>query len=93
MKKTKCPRCVGDERQLYEERTFSYCRPAVTNHHFDREHLKEMEKMELDNLGFYDHPKCKEEGVKLEHLDHIRSHMQAVHGISLRPEPSGCCKA
>ncbi len=85
MGKTQCPRCVGDERQSYEERTFSYCRTAVMNDHFDREHLKEMKELERNNLIFCDHPKCKEEGVKLKHLDHFRNHVQRVHGIALRP--------
>ncbi|KAK0637170.1 FluG domain-containing protein [Bombardia bombarda] len=88
MGKTQCPRCIGDERQSHEERMFPYCRPAVMNDHFDREHLKEMEEMERDNLIFCDHPKCQEDGVKLKHLDHFRNHVQDVHGITLRPKRS-----
>ncbi|KAI9861113.1 MAG: hypothetical protein M1813_005542 [Trichoglossum hirsutum] len=83
MGKTQCPRCIGDERQSHEKRTFLYCRPAVMNDHFDREHLKEMEEMERNNLIFCDYPKCKEERVKLKHLDHFRNHVMSVHGIRL----------
>ena len=54
------------QRQSYEEKTFSYCRPAVINDHFDREHLREVEEWERDHLISC---KCKEEGVKLAHLD------------------------
>ena len=89
MSKTQCPRCIGDESQSYKERTFSYCRTAVMNDHFDREHLKMMEELEHDNLIFCDHPKCKEEGVKLKHLDHFRNHVQTIHGIALRPRRTG----
>ncbi|KAK3934986.1 FluG domain-containing protein [Diplogelasinospora grovesii] len=78
MRKTQCPRCIGDERQSYEERTFS-CRPA---------HLKEIEERERNNLIFCDHPKCREDGVKLKHLDHFRNHVQTVHGISPRRKQS-----
>lgn len=85
MKKTQCPRCIGDDAMSVEERTFSYCRPAVMNDHFDREHLNTMEKAEEDGLIFCHHPKCKSEGVKLAHLDHFRNHVAFVHGVSLRP--------
>ena len=52
-----------------------YRRLAVMNDHFDREHLKVIEKIERDNLIFCDHLKCKEEGVKLKHIDHFRNHI------------------
>lgn len=41
--------------------------------------------MERENLIFCEHPKCKEEGVKLKHLDHFRNHVESVHGVKLRP--------
>jgi len=71
MGKTQCPRCIGDESQSYEERTFPYCRPAVRNHHFVSKHLGEMMELERNNLIFCDYPKYKEEGVKLKHLAHF----------------------
>jgi uncharacterized protein DUF3435 len=40
MNKTQCPDCIGDERLSMQERTFVYCRPAVRNDHWDREHLE-----------------------------------------------------
>lgn len=83
MGKTQCPRCIGDARQSYEERTFPNCRTAVMNDHFEREHLMELEEMERENLIFCEHPKCKEEGVKLKHLDHFRNHVESVHGVKL----------
>ena len=72
--------CIGDERLSYEERTFSYCPVAVMNDHFDRQHLKELEQLEHENLVFCEHPKGKKEGVKLVHLDHFRNHWGTVHG-------------
>ncbi|RYO96655.1 hypothetical protein DL764_007436 [Monosporascus ibericus] len=86
MKRTQCPGCVGDESLSFPERTFEYCRVAVMNDHFDRQHLKQMEKRERSNLIFCDHPKCKEDGVKLNNLDHFRNHVKTVHGIALRPK-------
>lgn len=41
--------------------------------------------MERENLIFCKHPKCKEEGMKLKHLDHFRNHVESVHGVKLRP--------
>lgn len=78
MRKTQCPRCIGDDAMSVEERTFSYCRPAVMNDHFDREHLNTMEKCEKEGLIFCDHPKCRDEGLKLTSLNQI-------------PEPCGHC--
>ncbi|KAK3934352.1 hypothetical protein QBC46DRAFT_368262 [Diplogelasinospora grovesii] len=77
-------RRIRQKAQSHEERTFSYCRAAVMNDHFDSEHLGEMEKMERDNLIFCNHLKCKDEGVKLKHLDHFRSHIAQVHNVQLR---------
>lgn len=85
MQKTQCPRCIGDGRMTYAERMFPYCRPTVMNDHFDREHLKEMEDLERDNLVICDHPKCREDGLKLKSVDHFRNHVQTVHGVKLRP--------
>ncbi|KAK3935373.1 hypothetical protein QBC46DRAFT_453549 [Diplogelasinospora grovesii] len=84
MQKTQCPRCIGDEMLPYEIRTFPFCRPAVMNDHFDREHLGGMKENERRNLIFCDHPKCKEEGMKLKNLDHFRAHVMSVHGVELR---------
>ncbi|KND93252.1 hypothetical protein TOPH_02396 [Tolypocladium ophioglossoides CBS 100239] len=50
MGKAQCPRCIGDEAMSVEERTFAYCRPAVMNDHFDREHLAVMEQMEHEGF-------------------------------------------
>lgn len=41
-----------------------------------------MQEMKRNHLIFCDHPKCKEDGVKLQTLDHFRSHVQSVHGIA-----------
>jgi hypothetical protein len=85
MQKTQCPRCIGDQRLPYETRVFPYCRPSVMNDHFDREHLEDLKEKEQRDRIFCDHPKCKEEGVKLRNLDHFRAHVMNVHGIELRP--------
>lgn len=88
MLKTQCPRCIGDGRLSYEERTFAYSRPAVMNDHFERAHVKEIRDLEPDKLIFCEHPTCVEEGVKLDDLDHFRNHVQTVHGVWLRPRIS-----
>ncbi|KAK6859008.1 hypothetical protein PG995_004861 [Apiospora arundinis] len=88
MLKTQCPRCIGDERLSYQERSFTYSRPAVMNDHFERAHVKEIRDLEQDKLIFCEHPTCVEEGVKLDDLDHFRNHVQTVHGVWLRPRIS-----
>lgn len=72
---------------LEEERTFYYCRPAVMNDHFDREHLKALKEAERSKLIICKHPGCYNgrEGLKLESLDHFRNHVQRVYGVRLRP--------
>ncbi|KAM4067359.1 FluG domain-containing protein [Hirsutella rhossiliensis] len=85
MGKAQCPRCIGDESMTVEERTFSYCRPAVMNDHFGREHLVTMEQMERDGFIGCMHPKCREADIKLHSLDHFRNHVARVHGVALRP--------
>ncbi|KAK8076087.1 hypothetical protein PG994_003359 [Apiospora phragmitis] len=56
MQKTQCPRCISDGRLSYEERTFTYSRPAVMNDHFQRVHVKEIRELEQDKLIFCEHP-------------------------------------
>lgn len=85
MEKTQCPRCIGDEMLPDETRAFSYCRPSVMNDHFDREHLEDLKDKERHNLIRCEHPRCKEEGVKLRDLDHFRAHVMNIHGVELRP--------
>ncbi|OAQ89062.1 FluG domain-containing protein [Purpureocillium lilacinum] len=75
MRKAQCPRCIGDEAMSVEERTFAYCRPAVMNDHFDREHLVTMEQMSRDGFIGCMHSKCREEDIKLHSLDHFRTHV------------------
>lgn len=84
MRKTQCPRCIGDEAMSVQERTFSYCRAAVMNDHFDREHLVTLEQMERGGFISCRHPKCREADLKLKSLDHFRNHVARVHGIALR---------
>ncbi|KAK7967629.1 FluG domain-containing protein [Apiospora aurea] len=84
MLKTQCPRCIGDGRLSYQERTFTYSRPAVMNDHFERAHVRKIRDLEHDKLIFCEHPTCVEEGVKLDDLDHFRNHVQTVHGVWLR---------
>ncbi|KAI1086032.1 FluG domain-containing protein, partial [Rostrohypoxylon terebratum] len=83
MQKTQCPRCIGDERLSYQERVFTYSRPAVMNDHFERQHLKNMQEGN-DRISCH-HPKCREEGVILTNVDHFRNHVQTVHGVWMRP--------
>ncbi|KAK4076899.1 hypothetical protein Purlil1_12523 [Purpureocillium lilacinum] len=85
MRKTQCPHCISDEAISAEERTFSYCRPAVMNDHFDREHLVTLEQMKRDGFISCSHPKCQEADLKLKSLDHFRNHVARVHGVALKP--------
>ncbi len=85
MHKTQCPRCIGDEMLPDETRVFSYCRPSAMNDHFDREHVEDLKDKERHNLIRCEHPRCKEDGVKLRDLDHFRAHVMNVHGVELRP--------
>ena len=88
MDKTQCPYCIGSELTSEEERTFRYCRPAVMNNHFERAHLKALRRAEQEDRITCKHPKCQMDGkdLKLESVDHFRSHVQGVHGVWLRPE-------
>jgi len=83
MDKTQCPDCIGNEGLTIKERTFSYCRPAVMNDHFENTHLEAMERtMQQGEFIICKHPKCK--GLRLKHLDHFRSHIATVHNVLLR---------
>lgn len=88
MDRTQCPCCIGSKALSEEERAFRYCRPAVMNDHFDREHLKPMKVAEGFKSITCEHPKCQDngDGLKLKSLDHFRNHVQLVHGVRLRPE-------
>ncbi|KAM5353462.1 hypothetical protein ACJ41O_000112 [Fusarium nematophilum] len=78
-----CPDCIGDERLSREERAFTYCRPTVMNDHFDDQHLTRREQAEQSGERIRcEHPKCRD--LRLQHLDHFRSHVQTVHGVTLR---------
>ena len=80
-RKAQCPRSIGDEAMSVDERTFAYCRPAVMNDHFDREHLVTMEQKERERFIGCIHPKCREADVRLHTLDHFRNHVATVHGV------------
>ena len=88
MEKTQCPCCIGSKAMSEEERTFRYCRPAVMNDHFDREHLTPIKVAEGRESITCEHPRCRGdgEGLKLHSLDYFRSHVERVHGIRLSPE-------
>jgi hypothetical protein len=60
-----------------QERTFVYCRPAVRNDHWDKEHLEGKQcAAQRGHMISCDHPKCKEAKAQLETLITI--------GITLR---------
>ncbi|KAH7129645.1 hypothetical protein B0J13DRAFT_453386 [Dactylonectria estremocensis] len=83
MHAAQCPDCIGDERLSREERAFTYCRPTVMNDHFDDQHLVARERAEQRGEKVRcEHPNCKD--LKLQHLDHFRSHVQRIHGVTLR---------
>lgn len=80
---TQCPDCIGDDRLPLEERTFRWCRTTVRNDHFDDQHLPARESIEKSGGSIRClHSECKE--TVFVHLDHFRSHVFTVHGVSLR---------
>ncbi|KJZ70767.1 hypothetical protein HIM_09851 [Hirsutella minnesotensis 3608] len=92
MGKTQCPYCIGDEALSFAERTFSYCRPAVMNDHFDREHLDTLTEMGRNGSITCNHPRCKEADLELTGLDHLKNHIERVHGVRLRPSGQKAAK-
>jgi hypothetical protein len=81
MERTQCPRCIGNEGQSIQERTFKYCRPAAMYDHFDREHVKELRSAKQISCN---HPKCKSESLEFSDLNHFKNHIERVHGVRLR---------
>ncbi|TVY14767.1 hypothetical protein LARI1_G008250 [Lachnellula arida] len=79
--KAQCVFCLGDESKSYEDRIGSFCRPAKMMDHVERVHLKGKDP---DARIECCHPICKSQGLILEHLQHFKSHVQTVHGITLR---------
>lgn len=79
-KKTQCIICIGDNRFPYEHRTRTYATTHKMMNHVNS-HLKG--KFELEEISCT-HPVCKSEGLILQHLDHFKSHVKLVHGITLR---------
>ncbi|KAM0665678.1 hypothetical protein ACQRIU_005939 [Beauveria bassiana] len=83
MEATQCPDCIGDEQLSVEARKFKWCRPPVLNDHFDGTHLARRETAaQRGETIWCGHPKCRQE--KFVHVDHFRSHVEKVHGVSLR---------
>ncbi|KAK3897428.1 hypothetical protein C8A05DRAFT_47960 [Staphylotrichum tortipilum] len=80
MSKTQCPECIGNQGLTIEERTFSYCRPAVMNDHFEDSHLESIQK---GGDIICKHPKCKNL-PPLTTVDHFRIHVERVHNVTLR---------
>jgi hypothetical protein len=79
--KTQCPICIGDELKSYEERMGCFCRVSKMRDHVERIHLKGVVPEEAISCR---HPVCKSQGLVLKHLQHFKSHVQTVHGVSLR---------
>ncbi|KAF7912284.1 uncharacterized protein EAF01_001305 [Botrytis porri] len=79
--KSQCPFCIGDETRSYEQRVGSFCRPAKMMDHVERVHLKGQDPGA--RMKCY-HPICKSQGLVLKHLERFKSHVQSVHGITLR---------
>ncbi|KAI3321006.1 hypothetical protein HD806DRAFT_504246 [Xylariaceae sp. AK1471] len=75
MLKMQCPRCIGDVRLSYEERTFTYSWPAVINDYFYRLYIKEIRKLEQNKLIFCEHSICMEKVVELDDLDRFWNHV------------------
>ncbi|KAH7418882.1 FluG domain-containing protein, partial [Cadophora sp. MPI-SDFR-AT-0126] len=79
--KSQCPICIGDESKSYEERMGSFCRPAKMMDHVERIHLKGRDPHA--QIECY-HPVCKSQGLVLEHVEHLKGHVETVHGVKLR---------
>lgn len=82
MHRTQCPRCIGDNRLSYEERTFQYCRPAVMHDHFDTKHAGRMSGSKQITCC---HPRCHGEELEFKDLCHFKNHVERIHGVKLRP--------
>ncbi|KAH7420194.1 hypothetical protein BKA64DRAFT_561684, partial [Cadophora sp. MPI-SDFR-AT-0126] len=70
-----------DESRSYEDRMGSFAALRKMIDHGERRYLKgkdPLAKIECCHLT------CKPQGLVLEHLQHFKSHVQAVHGIKLR---------
>lgn len=83
MGKSRCPYCIGCSSMSSEERTLRYCRPAVMNDHFDREHLRPMTRAAQKGSITCQHPKCQRDGhsLKLVSMNHFRNDVQTIHGV------------
>lgn len=79
--KAQCLFCIGDESKDYEVRVGSFCRPAKMMDHVEQVHLKGKDPEASIECC---HPTCKSQGLVLEHLQHFKSHVQTVHGTTLR---------
>jgi hypothetical protein len=79
---TQYPDCVGDGC-LCEKRSFTYCRQTAINDQFDDQHLAKREQAKQSSERIrYEHLECRD--VRLQHLEHYRSHLQKVYGGTLR---------
>ena len=83
MDRKQCPRCIGDKTLTHQERTFKYCRPAVMFDHFDTKHAQQLSGAKQMSCN---HPRCKDEALEFEHLNHFKNHVETVHGIKLRAQ-------
>ena len=79
-KKTQCIICIGDDRSTYEHRTRTYSTPNKMMDHVES-HLESV--LPGQRISCY-HPVCQSKGLVLQHVDHFKSHVQRVHGITLR---------
>ncbi|KAK3940940.1 FluG domain-containing protein [Diplogelasinospora grovesii] len=75
MDRRQCPECIGDEGLSYEERTFTYCRPAVMYDHFDREHANQLRRAEQILCK---HPICTREALKHKIMYLFKDAIQAM---------------
>lgn len=79
-KKTQCIICIGDDRSTYEHRTRTYSTPNKMMNHVES-HLESVPTGQRISCR---HPICQSEGLVLQHVNHFKSHVQKVHGITLR---------
>jgi hypothetical protein len=84
-KKTQCIYCIRNKRLLLKDRIKSFCRTSYMWDHIEDYHLS---KEPAGQPVCCRHSVCKANEVVLNDINYFKSHVQTVHGISLRPPKS-----
>ena len=79
--RSSAPSILATNRRVTKERIDSFYRLAKIIDHVEWIHFKG--KDPEAKIEYY-HPIYKSQGLVLEHVQHFKSHIQTVHGITLR---------